>query len=86
VGPLVLPLVLLKNLQQCNLHVCHFTIFEPIMQKLLNLERFFPLKNNFKIKNNYKKFGITPSSATIVLGWVTLQKIEDTLTNNKGAH
>jgi len=85
VGPLVLPLVLLKSPQQCNLHLCHFTIFEPIMQKLLNLELFFPLKNNFFYKN-YKKFGITPTSATIVLRWVTLQKIEDTLTNNKGAH
>jgi len=37
-------------------------------------------------KKNYKKFDITPTLATIVLAWVTLQKIEDTLTNNKGAH
>jgi hypothetical protein len=38
------------------------------------------------MKKENKKFGITPTSAIIVLGWVTLQKIEDTLTNNKGAH
>jgi hypothetical protein len=60
VGPLVLPLVLLKSPQQCNLHVCHFTIFEPIMQKVLNLEQFFPLKNSFKIKKITRSLALHP--------------------------
>ncbi len=79
--PLVLLLVLLKSPQQCNLHNLWTNNAKVIEFRTI----FFLWKIIFKWKKNYKKFGITPTSATIVLGWATLQKIEDTLTNNRGS-
>jgi len=39
-------LVLLKSSHQGRVHVCHFTTFEPMEQKLLNLEWNLSLKIN----------------------------------------
>jgi hypothetical protein len=45
-APLLRPLlVLLKSLCQDDVHICCFTIFRPMEQKLLSLEWFFVFEN-----------------------------------------
>jgi hypothetical protein len=42
-------LVALESAQHGSVHVCHFAVFGPTKQKLLNLELF----SSFKIKNGF---------------------------------